>query len=503
MVDAVQPPTRPAPRLRATAMRGMVWLGGQRVAARALDQLVTIILVRLLLPRDYGLLAMAWIVVGFLELFIEVSGGTAIIQRRDVDDEYLSTAFWTSLAVGVILFTIAIASAPVVGAFIAQPLASTILLVLSSRLIITSTWATHVALATRRMKYLALALTDAAAVVIAGLTGIGLALAGMGVWSLVGRALAGSATATVGYYLGTRWKPARRFSWTKFKDLWSFSTPLTLSGLFSYLVRNLDNLLVGRFLGPAALGYYALGYTASRIPLQDVATPLHQVMLSAFSRVQDDPTRLRRGFLVATQYVAIIALPVMTGLALVASPLVEVVFGDKWLPSVPVIRLLALAGTLQLVTKLWFSGILAAGRTDLQLRWTFLSVLLYLPAFAVGLRWGIVGVATGYLAATAILVPVQYRFVARVLGVTKRDVWSAVKTSLTGCAVMAGTVALTGRALDVAGVPRLLNLMLVIAVGAAVYSAVMILAERRIVLTLFTMIREAAGRGWAPARIRR
>ncbi len=494
MVDTLQPHAHPMPRIRTAAMHGMLWLGGQRVATRALDQLFTIILVRLLLPRDYGLLAIAWIVVGFLELFVEAGGGSAIVQRRDVDDEYLSTAFWTSLVVGTILFAIAIASAPLVGVFLAEPLAGTVLIVLSSRVVISATWVTHLALATRRMDYRALALCDAASVVIAGLTGIGMALAGMGVWSLVGKGLAGSAAATFTYYLATRWRPARRFSWAKFKDLWSFSTPLTLSRLFGYLIRNMDNLLIGRFLGAAALGYYSLAYTAFRIPLQDVTTPLHQVMLSAFSRVQDDTVRLRRAFLVATQHVAIIALPVMVGLALVASPVVEVVFGAKWLPSAPVMRVLALAGAFQLVTTLWFSGLQAAGRPDLQLRWAFLSMLLYLPAFAIGLRWGIVGVATGYLVATAILVPVQYGFVARVLGVTMREVWSAVKSSLLGCAVMTVGVTLTARAFDVADVPKLVTLMLVVAVGVVVYSAVMLLTERQVVLRLVDMIRGAGGR---------
>ncbi len=495
MVDMVQPPTRRAPRIRATAMQGMLWLGGQRVASRALDQVFTILLVRMLLPRDYGLVAIAWIVVGFLEMFLEASGGSAVIQRREVDDEYLSTAFWTSLAVGAALFGLAFVSAPLIGTFLTEPLAGTVLLVLSFRLLMSSTWVTHAALATRRMNYRGLALVDAASVVVAGLTGIGMALAGMGVWSLVAKTLAASATATLGYYLVTRWRPAWRFSPAKFKDLWMFSTPLTVSRLFGHLVRNLDNLLIGRFLGSVALGYYALAYTAFRIPLQDVAAPLHQVMLSAFSRVQDDTARLKRGFLIATQHVAIIALPVMVGLALVAPPMVEVVFGAKWLPSAPVIRVLALAGMFQLVTTLWFSGLLAAGRPDLQLRWASFSLLLYLPAFAIGLRWGIVGVAAGYFAATAVLVPVQFRFVARVLGVTMGEVVSAVKSSLVGCAVMAAAVILIDRAvLTGAGAATLVILVLDVAVGIAVYGVVMLLTERRVVLALFDMIREAVAR---------
>ncbi|MGQ0549356.1 MAG: lipopolysaccharide biosynthesis protein [Armatimonadota bacterium] len=494
MVETVRPHGHPVPRIRAAAMQGMFWLGGQRVAARGLDQVFTVILVRLLLPRDYGLIAIGWVVVGFLELFLEAGGGSAIIQRRDVDDEYLSTAFWTSLVVGAFLFAIALAAAPLAGAFLADPLAETVLVILSFRIVISATWVTHFALAARRMEYRALALCDAAAVVVGGLTGLGMALAGTGVWSLVGKALAGSATAPVAYYLATRWKPTLRFSWPKFKDLWSFSTPLTLSRLFSYFIRNLDNLLIGRFLGPIALGYYALAYTAFRIPLQDVAAPLHQVMLSAFSKVQHDTARLRRGFLIATQHVAIIALPVMVGLALVASPAVEVVFGAKWLPSAPVIRVLAFAGTFQLVTTLWFSGLLAAGRADLQLRWTFLSLLLYLPAFAIGLRWGIVGVAAGYLAATAILVPVQHRFVASVLGITAHDVWEAVRSSLVGCAVMIASVVLVDWALKAAGTAALVTLILEVAVGIVVYGAVILLTERQVVFTFIDMLRGNFGR---------
>src|SRR3972149_6434655 len=161
-------------------------------------------------------------------------------------------------------------------------------------------------------------------------------------------------------------------------------------------------------------------------------------MFSGLSRVQEDRERLRRGVLQGAQYVTLGVLPVMVGMALVAAPALELVFGRKWLPAAPVVSVLALAGFLQLMTTLGPSGLNAAGRTDLNLRWTMISSLLYLPAFAVGLRWGIVGVATGYLGATIVMVPVQFRYISSILHVRAAAMWAAGRPGGSGPACRGG-----------------------------------------------------------------
>ena len=210
--------------------------------------------------------------------------------------------------------------------------------------------------------------------------------------------------------------------------------------MFDYFVRQMDNLLVGRYLGATALGYYTFGYSAFLAPLNDIGL-LNRVFFPALSRLQDDAVRFKSAFMRATQYITMVTLPMLVGLALVAPLAVSVVFSEKWLPAVPVIRVLTVAGFLRLLATFWPTGLEAAGRPGLRLRLSMFSVVLYLPAFVVGLRWGIIGVAAGYLVATILLMPVVYRYVSQAIGMTIGDVWAAVSTTVIGCMIMAAVVA--------------------------------------------------------------
>jgi PST family polysaccharide transporter len=234
-----------------------------------------------------------------------------------------------------------------------------------------------------------------------------------------------------------------------------------------------------------------MAYTIYLIPVNDVGL-VNTVMFSGFSRLQDDPHRFKRGLLLATRYVTIIGLPMMVGLSLVAPFVVEVFFGEKWLASAPVVSILAMAGFLQLILSLGPAALQGAGRADLRLRLSTLSMVLYLPAFALGLHWGISGVATGYLVATAIMTPVLYSYVARVVGVRPREMWEAIAPSLIGCAVMAGAVTGGRWAIgNVASLPKIVSLALLIILGIVVYGVVAWLIQRDVVLGLVRTVRDA------------
>ncbi len=459
--------------------------------ARIIHQVLTLILVRVLLPRDFGVLAMATMATGFLGLFRRVGTDLAVIQRRDVDEEYLSTVFWTNLAWGVVIFAIAYASSDLVGVVLKEPVVGPLTAVLSIQFIVTAFSATHVALMSRRLDYRTQALIDMASTVVGGVVGIGMAYAGMGVWSLVGQGLGMTTSAAVAYYCTAGWKPRRLFSWARFLELWSFSAPLLVSRLFVYLSTSADTFLIGRHLGSGVLGFYALGSKGFNALLVDVLAPVNQVMVSAFSRLQADASLLKHAFIVATRLVTMVSLPMMVGLSLIAAPLIEVLFGARWLPAAPAMSLLALTGAFDVIGGLAWSGLYAVGRTDLQMRWSFLAVLMYPAAFAVGLRWGIVGVAAGSLVVTIMLAPVLYAFVARVLRATMREVWRAVRPSIVGCAAMAVGVMPASWALESAGLPKIVVLVLVVALGGLVYGAVMWSLDREGVLQLVRLGRES------------
>ncbi len=478
------------PRIRTVALQGMFWLGGQRIGVRILDQVFTIVLVRILTPRDFGLVALASVLTGVFSVFTFSGLAAAIVQRREIDDEYLSTAFWANVAVGLVLFGVSAASSRFYGVFVREPLAGTLVIVLSLRFVIDAAATTQAALISRRMQYRALALRPLMGALVGGVIGVVMAFKGLGVWSLVGQMLGAGVAGAIALHYGAKWTPRLYFSWRKLRELWSFGGPILMARLFGYGIRNTDNLLVGRYLGSVALGFYALAYTVFLVPMVDIGFPMRQVMFSALSRIQEDANRLKQSFLLATGYVTMIALPVMVGLSIVAALMVEIVFGAKWLPAAPVMSILALAGFLQLMLDLGPSGLQAVGRADLHMRLAFFSLLLYVPAFAVGLRWGITGVAVGYLIATAILAPIQWRYVAPVLGVTVRELWAVIYPSVVGCAVMAAAVTSVKWVLADAGAPKIVSLVILVILGVAVYGAMTWTIQRQAVLKLVRMVSE-------------
>jgi len=490
-VTSVRGPERPAVRrLDTAAVRGAFWLASDQFGSRVVHLVSTLVLARLLFPTDFGLMAMAAASTAFFRVFANLGLGAAIIQRRDVDDEYLSTAYWANLAAGILLFIAIAGLGELLGTFLKEPRVGALVLVLSLRFVIAAGSATQMAMISRRMDFRALSLRSILATTVGGLFGIALAYRGLGVWSLVGQELGRSIAGTILLYRATGWRPKRVFSWPKFLDLWSFGGPLLITRFLGYLVRNTDNLLVGRYLGAAALGFYAFGFTVFAAPLNDIGAIVQRVMFSTLSRLHGDEDRFKRGFLMASCYVSMIMMPMMTGLALVGPLLVGVMFGSKWVPAAPVISILAVAGCFGLTTALGPTGLQASGRPDLYLRRSLLSTLLYLPAFAVGIRWGIVGVATGYLVATALLAPIGFRMVAQATGVGLAEWWEAISPGVFGSAVMAASVGLVKWVLDLQEFPTVAMLVVLVVVGVAVYVASLWVIRRQAVQGLVRVLRD-------------
>lgn len=474
--------------IKQQTVSGILWMGGARFGTRILEQSFTIVLVRLLAPGDFGLIAMAAVFTTMFNLFSDMGIARAVIQRRDVDDEYLSTAFWGNFASGIVLCALAVVAAEFIAEFFRQPLVAPVFAVLSLRFVFAGMNATQDAILSRQMKFSTITIRNIISIIVGGSLGVGVALGGGGVWSLVGQALGTAFTRTVVLWFATPWRPAFRFSWQKFRDLWHFGSRVLGGQVFSYVIKQSDNLLIGKILGPTLLGFYAFGYGMFLSPLVDIGLIVGRVIFPAFSLIQQDVERFRRGFLMATTYVTLFTLPALVGLFLVAPDLIPVLFGPKWLPSVPVVRVLLIAAILQLPTTLWAAVFMAKGRPDWLLKWGFVSACLYVPAFFVGLRWGIVGVATGYTISTAVLIPVQLQLVRRLVGFRMREYLGSIQNVAAASAFMAFCVVLIRSFLTVQGAHPALRLAAAVAVGVTTYGGVVALIQRDLITGLVQMV---------------
>jgi len=466
---------RPVADLTAQTVRGAAWSTLSIVGQRGLSLLSTLVLARLLAPSAFGLLGMATVLTAAMSSFKDLGTAAALIQRKELNGQLASTLFWTNALIGVVGAAFIVGLAPAVATLYREPKVAPVLAALSISFLINNLGVVQRAVLARGMVFRRLSVIQLSASAASAAVGIGLALAGAGVWSLVVAVTSEAVTAVGSYWLGCPWRPGWHWSLRDLQSVTRFSANLTGSNLAHYFVRNMDNALIGRFLGAAALGYYALAYGLMMYPLYNVTWNLGNVLFPALSRIQEDNTRLRQAYVRALSVIATITFPLMLGLLATADLLVLACFGAKWAPMAPIARILAPVGLLQSITVTTGMIFTAKGRTGLQFRWALIETFFVLPAFVIGLRWGTVGVASGYAVSQFLLCYPLFMIVGRIIDLRVPELARALWPALRNATVMLAVVLLTRLALPLLGVERAGPLFgATLAMGVTVYVALLL-----------------------------
>jgi PST family polysaccharide transporter len=432
--------------------------------------LTTVLLARLLAPSDFGLVSMAAVVIALVQVFGDLGIASVVIQRKRVSADFLSSIFWASALFGIVVTAAVAAFAPLAAAFFGDPRVASILRVLSLGFLAGGLGTVQRAVLERDLAFRRLAYLETAATAAGAAVGIGLALSGAGAWSLAWQSVATAAATTALFWFGARWRPGWVFLWSEVRSVSSYSLNLTGFNVLNYFARNADYILIGRFLGAVPLGYYTLAYRIMFYPLQNISTVVGRVALPLFSRIQEDDGAFRSAYVKANGGIALAVVPMMLGLWAVAEPAVLLLFGPRWAPVVPLVLILAPIGLLQSVGSTVGTIYQVKGRTDLMLRWGIAAGALVVISFAVGLRWGVVGVAASYAAASLLLAYPNFAIPFRLIGLGMRQFLSALARPMAAGGIMLVLV-LAGRLLlppDLAGA---WVLSILVPAGAAVYFA--------------------------------
>lgn len=460
--------------LRHAAARAVGWNAAAKVGTQALQMGVKVILARLLAPGDFGLLGMAAIVAGLVGLLRDLGLGPAIVQRKDLDDGHLSSAFWSSLALGLLLAGAGISCAPLAAMYFGREEVKGIVGFLSVGLFISSVGMVPAALLTRNLNFRKLALRDLLSAVINGGVAIPLAVAGFGVWSLVWGALAGTTASVASLWLGISWTPSMAFSASRLRQLLGFGANVTGTSILLYAARNADYFIIGRWLGATSLGLYTLAYNVLLLPLRQISWSVTPVAFSAFSRIQDDIDRFRSAYLATVRYISTLAFPVAAGMFAVAPELVHVVLGSKWEGAILPVRIFCPLAALQAVATTTGTVYQARGRPDIQLKWGMVAAPVLIGCVILGLRWGIVGVAAATAIGSLGLWPVGQSIANRLIELPMRRFACALGSAAAGSGLMLGVLLALKRWLLMAlGAPDALVLIVLIAVGMPLYCVLM------------------------------
>lgn len=473
-----------------TVSSGFITLTSQGIQF-ALTLASTMILARLLTPRDFGLVAMVWTVMAFLRVFKEAGLSTATVQREGITHAQVSNLFWINVGVSGLTSLLVGVAAPLVAWFYREPRLIGITVALSGTFFLAGSAAQHLALLNRQMRFKAIALIQVLSVLSGVFVGVGMAWFNFGYWSLVGLNLTTNTVALLMTVSASRWRPqffARR---SGTRPLLHFGANLTVGAFLYSLARGLDGLLIGRVYGAFSVGLYSRAAALLTRPLEQFMSPIEAVFIPAFSRLQAQPERYRRIFLQLYETIAIASF-LFTGMFFaLAHPLTLVVLGPKWEKAAVIFAGFTFAA-LQYPLGTCSSWLLTSqGRGKDSLRASTIIAVIIAGSFLTGLPFGPAGVAIAYSSSSLLIqLPIFYWLVGRRGPVSTRDLWTCFFRHVPLWGVVCGTTCLARVALW--NQPPLVQLLLCAPAGLLAGAGFIYFypPARRVVFNLYSILSE-------------
>lgn len=449
---------------------GVMWQGALRWLSQALSWTATIVIARKLSPEDYGIAGSATVLVGLLSLINESGLGRAVVMRRDRDQAVVQQAHGAAIAVGFASAIFMLLSAIPIARFYNEPRVAPVIAVLSIALIFSGANAVPLAVLQQQLQYRRLAAIDFGKATAQASTVLLCSLLGLGYWSLALGLLAGHIVAML---FTRRYStiPARRPTSLVLGPTVVYARHLMVSAVAWYLYSNADFAIVGRVLGLSALGYYQFAWNIAQLPGEKLANVMQAVVGPFFGSIGDDRNALRHYFLVLSELLVAIMLPVLCGFALVSPIAVPLIFGDKWIVAVPVLQVLVLASALSSLALLSQHVLGATGEAIVATRLNLTALVVMPIAFLIAARmYGSLAVATVWLLAQPALIGLPLLRMKRAIGLSLPTYLQSLKAPIISATVMSISVALLDLVLP--SVVPILRLAILSTVGAAIYAAV-------------------------------
>ena len=350
--------------LKAKTVSGMIWSALQRFGTMGISFVSNIVLARLLTPDDYGCIGMLAIFITISNTFVDGGFGSALIQKKEPTQVDYSTIFWWNLFLSIILYGVLLISAPAVSRFYNIPLLESVLQVQGVVLIINALNIVQTNQLRKSINFKRLATIHIVSHIIAATLAIVLAYMGWGVWALVAQQIVASSITSVMLWVINRWMPSLCFSVESFKQLFSFGGFILASNLINTFCNNVQGLLIGKFFSPAMLGYYTQAYKLENIASHSISGVVDQVSYPVLSKVQSDKIAMKNAIYRLISSIAYITFPLMLILIIVAKPLITLLYGIQWLPSIPYFQIICIGGIAVCLQGVTYQAIASIGKSN-------------------------------------------------------------------------------------------------------------------------------------------
>jgi O-antigen/teichoic acid export membrane protein len=386
---------------RQTIQGGMITFTGQGIGF-FLVVTSTVILARLLTPEHFGLIGMVTALTVLLERFQDIGLGDAIIQRKEINHNQVSTLFWITLSICLFLTVLVVFSAKAVAWFYDDHRLIWITIILSMNFVFSGLSIQHHALIRRRMRFMQQTLITIFSVSFGLAVGITFAWLGYGYWALVLKELSRSLLDSVLAWSFCSWRPGLPVRNAGIRSMLKFGGNITGYNMLFYLTSNLDSILLGKFFGAVSLGFYSRAKQLTAIPIGQLIEPMKNVALPALSALQGDPVTYRKYYLKILAVITFLYMPLIVYIGIYAHPIVYIALGSQWMDAVPIFRLLAISLFASPIVTMYGLIMLSSGQGRRYLLWglfTYSSIIFF---FIVGIKWGTLGIAASLSISTTV-----------------------------------------------------------------------------------------------------
>lgn len=374
--------------LRKQAISGVVWSFAQQFSAQVVTFIVTIILSRILLPAEFGLIGMIAVFMGIGSTLLDAGLTQSIIRTSNPDQEDYSTIFFFNLFASVFIYVLIFFLAPLIASFYNQEVLITIIRVNCLTFIIRSFSAVQSTKLTKKMDFKTQMLVALPSLILSSVVGITMAYLGYGVWSLVWAAITNALLATIQLWFYSKWVPSLVFNINKFKTHFRFGYKLTLSALLDIIFNNIYQIVIGKYFSPVQVGFYTRADSLKQLPVSNVSGALNKVTYPLFVSIQEDDERLKKIHKQIMQMIVFLVAPILIFIAVLAEPTFRFLLTEKWLPAAPYFQIICFTGILYPMHAYNLNILKIKGRSDLFLKLEIIKKVILAISIIIALQFG-------------------------------------------------------------------------------------------------------------------
>ena len=432
-------------KLKSQMTSGMIWKFAERFAAQGVSFVVSMVLARILMPEDYGAVAIINIFISIADVFLSSGLNTSLIQKRDADELDFSTIFYLNLGLSLVLYLMLFGIAPFIAQAYGMPILKSAIRVFALRLPVSAFQVIQVAYISKKMQFKKFFFATITGTILSALVGIAMAIKGMGVWALIGQYLTNTVIDTMMLWATVKWMPKNMFSIKAAVPLIKYSWKVMMTDLLGTLCNNLGDFIIGAKYSSANLAYYTKGKQLPQLFRTNIYTTLISVLFPGIAAVNDNMVTVKKITRKSVRIMAYIVFPISLGLMAAGKTIVEVLFTEKWLPMLPYVYVMCVETIISVPATIALQSIKAVGRSDLMLKSEIIKKIFFIISTVVAMNYGVFAIALTVPANTLLDLTINTIINKKIINYSVFEELSDCFTALTLSLIMAVILVFIGK----------------------------------------------------------